>query len=47
MVFIPGAHTLEAVTPESSRCAGKAFGEFQSMLVDIDADLKESIPDFR
>lgn len=46
MVFIPGAHTLEAVTPESSRCAGKAFGEFQSMLVDINADLKESIPDF-
>lgn len=46
MVFIPGAHTLEAVTPESSRDAGRAFGEFQAMLVDIDAELKESIPDF-
>lgn len=46
MVFIPGAHTLEAVTPESSRFAGKAFGEFQAMLVDIDTELRESIPDF-
>lgn len=46
MVFIPGAHTLEAVTPESSRFAGKAFGEFQAMLVDIDTKLRESIPDF-
>ena len=46
MVFIPRAHTLEAVNPESSRFAGEAFGEFQAMLVDIDADLKESIPDF-
>ncbi|WP_295729034.1 phosphotransferase enzyme family protein [uncultured Muribaculum sp.] len=46
MAFIPGAHTLEAVTPESSRDAGRAFGEFQAMLVDMDADLKESIPDF-
>ena len=46
MVFIPGAHTFEAVNPESSRNAGKAFGNFQAMLVDIDADLKESIPDF-
>lgn len=46
MVFIPDAHTFEAVNPESSRNAGKAFGNFQAMLVDIDADLKESIPDF-
>lgn len=46
MVFIPNAHTFEAVNPESSRNAGKAFGNFQAMLVDIDADLKESIPDF-
>ncbi|MDE5844110.1 MAG: aminoglycoside phosphotransferase family protein [Muribaculaceae bacterium] len=46
MVFIPHAHTLEAVTPESSRFAGKAFGNFQAMLVDIDKNLKESIPDF-
>ena len=46
MVFIPDAHTFEAVNPESSRNAGKAFGNFQAMLVDIDAELKESIPDF-
>ena len=46
MVFIPNAHTFEAVNPGSSRNAGKAFGNFQAMLVDIDADLKESIPDF-
>jgi hypothetical protein len=46
MRFIDGAHTLEAVTPESSRFAGEAFGNFQSMLVDIDAELRESIPDF-
>ncbi|MDE5837087.1 MAG: aminoglycoside phosphotransferase family protein [Paramuribaculum sp.] len=46
MVFIPDAHTFEAVNPESSRNAGKAFGNFQAMLVNIDAELKESIPDF-
>ena len=46
MVFIPGSHTFEAVNPASSRNAGRAFGHFQAMLVDIDADLKESIPDF-
>ncbi|MBO4943746.1 MAG: phosphotransferase, partial [Muribaculaceae bacterium] len=46
MVFIPEADTFEAVTPESSRNAGKAFGRFQAMLVDIDKELKESIPDF-
>ncbi len=46
MVFIPRAHTLEAVNPESSRFAGEAFGEFQASLVDIPDTLKESIPDF-
>lgn len=46
MVFIPGSHTFEAVNPASSHNAGRAFGHFQAMLVDIDADLKESIPDF-
>lgn len=46
MVFIPRATTKEAVNPESSRSAGEAFGHFQAMLVDIDKELKESIPDF-
>lgn len=46
MVFIPDAHTLEAVTPETSFDAGKAFGNFQAMLVDIPDKLEETIPDF-
>lgn len=46
MVFIPDAVTYEAVTPASSRDAGAAFGKFQAMLVDIDTELKETIPDF-
>lgn len=46
MVFIPDAETFEAVNPDSSRNAGKAFGHFQAMLVDIEKELKESIPDF-
>ncbi len=46
MVYIAGTHSCETVTPDSSRLAGEAFGRFQSMLVDIDADLVESIPDF-
>lgn len=46
MVFIPRAHSYESVTPESARNAGIAFGNFQSMLVDIKEDLCESIPDF-
>ncbi|MCM1292035.1 MAG: aminoglycoside phosphotransferase family protein [Bacteroides sp.] len=46
MLFIPDADTFEAVTPEYARFAGKAFGEFQSMLVDIPDTLTETIPDF-
>lgn len=46
MVFIPEAQTFEAVTPDSSRDAGRAFGRFQADLVDINKELKESIPDF-
>ncbi len=46
MVFIPRAKTFEAVTPESSRDAGRAFGNFQAMLVDIPETLVETIPDF-
>ena len=44
--FIEDSVTVETVTPESSYCAGKAFGEFQSMLVDIKEPIGESIPDF-
>ena len=46
MVFIPRSRTFEAVTPESSRDAGRAFGQFQAMLVDIPETLTETIPDF-
>lgn len=44
--FIEGSVTVETVTPDSSYCAGKAFGEFQSMLVDMKDEIGETIPDF-
>ncbi len=46
MTFIPRAKTYEAVTPEYSYYAGKAFGDFQSKLADIPETLGETIPDF-
>lgn len=46
MIFIPHTRTIEAVTPESSYAAGEAFGNFQSLLADIDVPLAETIPDF-
>lgn len=46
MVFINDSFTYQAVTPEYSYTAGLAFGEFQSMLSDIDQELGETIPSF-
>ena len=46
MVYIPGSVTHEAVTPESAYTAGKAFGDFERMLVDVPVALGETIPDF-
>lgn len=46
MVFIPDAVTKQAVDPESSRDAGRAFGRFQAMLADIPVQLGETIKDF-
>lgn len=46
MVFIPNAKTYEAVTPEYSYHAGKAFGHFEDMLVDLPAKPGEVIPNF-
>ena len=46
MIFIPRAQTHETVNPEFSYYAGVAFGDFQSMLADIPAQLGETIPDF-
>lgn len=45
-IFIPRAKTFEAVTPEYSYYAGKAFGNFEAMLVDLPETLGETIPDF-
>ena len=46
MVFIADAVTKQAVDPESSRAAGRAFGNFQAMLSDIPVQLGETIKDF-
>ena len=46
MVFIADAVTKQAVNPESSRAAGRAFGAFQAMLADIPVTLGETIKDF-
>lgn len=46
MMLIPDAYSPEAVTSETAYNAGKAFGNFQAMLVDIPDKLEESIPDF-
>lgn len=43
---IDGSETLYEVTPVTAREAGKAFGEFQWMLSDIEETVTESIPDF-
>ena len=45
-VFIPDSVTREAVTPDSARACGKAFGNFEKMLVDVPEQLGETIPDF-
>jgi len=47
-VFVEGVETYEAVqSPEQAYQAGKAFGEFQQLLVDLPGErLFETIPDF-
>ena len=44
--LIEDSMTIETVNPEYSYYAGRAFGNFQSMLADIPAQLGETIPDF-
>ena len=44
--FIDDAITVQTVNPEYSYHAGRTFGNFQSMLADIPAQLGETIPDF-
>ncbi|WP_106829675.1 phosphotransferase enzyme family protein [Parabacteroides pacaensis] len=46
-LFIPNSKSYEEVTPELSYEAGKAFGDFQSMLADLpEGALGETIPNF-
>lgn len=46
-LFIPDSVSFEEVNPELSYEAGKAFGDFQTMLSDIpEGTLGETIPDF-
>ena len=45
-VLISDSITIDTVNPEYSYFAGKAFGNFQSMLSDIKENLGETIPDF-
>ncbi|MCC8170451.1 MAG: aminoglycoside phosphotransferase family protein [Parabacteroides sp.] len=46
-LFIPRSKSYEEVTPELSYEAGKAFGDFQSMLSDLpEGALGETIPNF-
>ncbi len=46
-LFIPRSKGYEEVNPELSYEAGKAFGDFQSMLADIpEGELGETIPNF-
>ncbi len=46
MDFVPDSITYQAVTPEYSYIAGKSFGEFESLLADLNEPLGEIIPDF-
>ncbi len=46
MVYIPDSVTHESVTPTSAYDCGKAFGNFEKMLVDVPEQLGETIPDF-
>ena len=46
MVFIADSYTYEAVTPEYAYYAGRSFGDFESLLTDLEAPIGEIIPDF-
>jgi Ser/Thr protein kinase RdoA (MazF antagonist) len=46
MLFIANAESYEDITPQHAYEAGKAFGDFESMLIDLKGTIGESIPDF-
>ena len=46
MDFIADSYTYEAVTPEYAYYAGRSFGDFESLLTDLEEPIGEIIPDF-
>ena len=46
MDFIADSYTYDAVTPEYAYFAGRSFGDFESLLTDLEAPIGEIIPDF-
>ena len=46
MDFIADSHTFDAVTPEYAFFAGRSFGDFESLLTDLETPIGEIIPDF-
>lgn len=46
MDFIADSYTYDAVTPEYSYQAGRSFGEFESLLADLEEPIGEIIPNF-
>lgn len=44
--FIPNAYSYDVVDTHFSELAGRAFGEFEAMLSDVDGQLGETIPNF-
>ena len=46
MDFITDSYTYEAVTPEYAYYAGRSFGDFESLLTDLETPIGEIIPDF-
>ena len=46
MDFISDSYTYEAVTPEYAYYAGRSFGDFESLLTDLETPIGEIIPDF-
>jgi serine/threonine protein kinase len=46
MDYIAGSYTYETVTPEYAYYAGRSFGDFESLLTDLEVPIGEIIPDF-
>ena len=46
MLFVSDSITYQTINPHYSYLAGKSFGEFESLLADLEEPLGEIIPDF-